>query len=83
MKGCASIAAVSHLSGSSCTLQEDLETSASEDEPSANNDDEGTEEDRELKKAATIGTALMVVNSHRALFILYVRIVLFLTLVRG
>ena len=28
------------------------------------------EEDHRLKKAATIGTALMVVNSHRALFIL-------------
>jgi len=29
-----------------------------------------TEEDRQLKSAATIGTALMVVNSHRALFLL-------------
>ena len=28
------------------------------------------EEDQRLKKAATIGTALMVVNSHRALFLL-------------
>lgn len=29
-----------------------------------------SEEDQQLKNAATIGTALMVVNSHRALFIL-------------
>jgi len=29
-----------------------------------------TDEDQRLKKAATIGTSLMVVNSHRALFIL-------------
>jgi hypothetical protein len=31
-----------------------------------------SEEDLRLKKAATIGTALMVVNSHRALILLYV-----------
>ena len=31
---------------------------------------ESSEEDQRLKNAATIGTALMVVNSHRALFIL-------------
>jgi hypothetical protein len=29
-----------------------------------------TEEDQRLKNAATIGTALMVVNSHRALILL-------------
>ena len=29
-----------------------------------------SEEDRRLKQAATIGTALMVVNSHRALVIM-------------
>jgi hypothetical protein len=29
-----------------------------------------TEEDQRLKNAATIGTALMVVNSHRALIVL-------------
>jgi hypothetical protein len=31
-----------------------------------------SEEDVQLENAATIGTALMLVNSHRALFILYV-----------
>jgi hypothetical protein len=31
-----------------------------------------SEEDQQLQNAATIGTALMLVNSHRALFILYV-----------
>ena len=31
-----------------------------------------SEEDQRLKNAATIGTALMVVNSHRALMLLYV-----------
>jgi hypothetical protein len=30
----------------------------------------GNDEDQQLKNAATIGTALMVVNSHRALFVL-------------
>lgn len=44
---------------------EDLDGSKSQDK-------ESNEEDQRLKKAATIGTALMVINSHRALFLLSV-----------
>jgi hypothetical protein len=42
-------------------------------------DKRSSEDDQRLKKAATIGTALMIVNSHRALFLL-MSVVIFLPL---
>jgi hypothetical protein len=50
--------------------QDDADATINDDEPSENNAEDGNEEDQGLKNAATIGTSLMVVNSHRALFIL-------------
>lgn len=50
--------------------QDDAETMVNDDDPSENMADDGNEEDQGLKNAATIGTSLMVINSHRALFIL-------------
>lgn len=58
-----------------------------EDNESTNEEDEGlklmtneakadTEEDIQLKRAANIGTALMLVNSHRALFLMLVIVAL-------
>jgi len=58
-----------------------------EDNESTNGEDEDlklltaeakadTEEDKQLKSAANIGTALMLVNSHRALFLLLVIVTL-------
>jgi hypothetical protein len=43
----------------------------SETRPS-NKDDQQLRDDQQLKNAATIGTALMLINSHRALFLMYV-----------
>jgi hypothetical protein len=50
--------------------QDDVDTTANDDEPSENMAEDGNEEDQGLKNAATIGTSLMVVNSHRALFMM-------------
>jgi hypothetical protein len=38
--------------------------------PPSTHEPSGNDEDQQLKNAATIGTALMIVNSHRALFVL-------------
>jgi hypothetical protein len=54
----------------STCLQDDADTTVNDDEPSENMADDWNEEDQGLKNAATIGTSLMVVNSHRALLIL-------------
>jgi hypothetical protein len=43
----------------------------SETRPS-NKDDQQLRDDQQLKNAATIGTALMLINSHRALLLVYV-----------
>jgi hypothetical protein len=50
--------------------QDDADTTVNDDEPSENMAEDWNEEDQGLKNAATIGTSLMVVNSHRALLIL-------------
>jgi hypothetical protein len=56
---------------SNLSTQDDADTTVNDDdEPSANMAEDWNEEDQGLKNAATIGTSLMVVNSHRALFIL-------------
>jgi hypothetical protein len=62
---------MSHGSVLDLFLQDDADTTVNDDdEPSENMPEDWNEEDQGLKNAATIGTSLMVVNSHRALFIL-------------
>lgn len=43
-----------------------------DDDPSDSAPTSSTAAQNQLKNAANIGTALMLVNSHRALFLLYV-----------
>jgi len=47
-----------------------VDTDLAEDEANDPENDSATEEDKKLEMNPTIGTALMVVNSHRALFLL-------------
>jgi hypothetical protein len=68
LRGC--VYAVSNCVCLCSIFQDDADETENEDEPSEHMAEDGNEEDQGLKKAATIGTALMVVNSHRALFIL-------------
>lgn len=49
------------------TFRDDSETVADSDMQTTA---EERDDDKQLKKAATIGTALMLINSHRALFVL-------------
>lgn len=62
--------------------QQDYSTSLTQDSEHSQSpskvDSVTSEEDEQLKNAATIGTSLMVVNSHRALMILYVFSVYFM-----
>jgi hypothetical protein len=41
---------------------------------STSNTKNSSDEDQQLENAASIGTSLMLVNSHRALFIMYVHL---------
>ena len=59
------------LTGFAYVWQDDTETATNDDEEDSGN---FSEEDQQLRNAATIGTALMVVNSHRALSWLYVHL---------
>ena len=51
-------------------LQDEYQLVRDKEEPPEGAFKESSEEDQRLKNAATIGTALMVVNSHRALVIM-------------
>ena len=50
-------------------MKDDIDTSGQNEEEKEKT---SNEDDLQLKNAATIGTALMLVNSHRALFLMYV-----------
>ena len=53
-----------------CDVQDDVESHHGDNGELATASQASSEEDLRLKRAATIGTALMVVNSHRALILL-------------
>jgi hypothetical protein len=50
-------------------LQDDNDTTVDETGDPDVIVEQSNDEDKQLKDAATIGTSLMVVNSHRALFL--------------